>query len=452
MTTTSNFSFEIVSIIVMKFASLIGGIPTVADKKTSIDLTPQVREINTFQSIFSPYMKAELAVVDPIGLFVNFPLSGEEAVFVTYKDIADNKTHTLPFVIDSIQPINIHDTAREVSYIIHCVAVEAYANAKQTVQQAYNDNAANIIKKVFDEHIVQRIKKFFRAYTPLPLMIDNNDAKTGVVVIPNMLPFVAINMLSQLYVHTTPGKDTALFFQTPSKFCFTTLQSLYDPSTRRNARRKAVDNPYKYISNEIGEKGSKMENDGRVITNLVYNKRFSSFEKLALGYFHNTLFEINIAQKAVWAEKRLIEDLKTIHENKLNTEVYQQLAIVEGDDEQSNRTRYVVTTQKENDNQFPVSRQRDKWGAETQSLLALGQIDLTITVPGTSQFEAGDLIYVEIPEMHGFNEINNDDLISGIFVISEIKHILAAGGFHSTVMRINKDSYATSIDRPSRYA
>ncbi|QIG70599.1 structural protein [Rhizobium phage RHph_I1_18] len=449
----SNFTYEIKSVIVLKFANLIGGIPTKADLKTSIDITPQVREINLFQSIFMPYMKTEIAVVDPIGLFVNFPLSGEEAVFITYKDVNADKTYTLPFIIDTVNYISVSDKAREAAYMINCVAVEAYANAKQTIQEAYHDTAPNIIKQIFDKHIVKRTQDVFRAYTPVPLLVDNNDALSGTIVIPNMLPFEAIKMVSELYVSTTEGRDTPLFFQTPLNFNFTSMQALYDPTTRAATRRKAHRLKYKYQSNEINDPNTKLENDGRIITNLVYNKRYSSLEKLALGYFHNVLFEVNIAQKAVWGEPRKIEDLKTIYPNKLNTKAFQDLATIKDQDaEKSNRTRYVITTQRENDNQFPVSRQRDRWGGDIQTLIAMGQIDLTITIPGTSQFTAGDLIEIDIPEVHAFNTLKADDLVSGIFVIAEIKHIFGHGGVHSTVMRINKDSYTSSIDRPSRYA
>lgn len=449
----NSFAYEIKSVIIAKISALSAGIPTKGDLIQTIDITPQIKEIDTYQSIFTQYMKADITVSDPIGLFVNFPLSGEEAVFVTFKDVAANKTYTYPFVIDTVSDISVNDKAREVYYVIRCVAIEAYANAKQSVQQAYSDTAANIIKKIFDEHIVQRTTKLVPGYTPLPLIVDNNDSLEGTVVIPNMLPFAAIKMMAEIYVHNTPGKDACLFFQTPRNFKFTTLQSLFDVSTRANARRNARNKGYKYISNEITEDYAEMENEGRLATRLVYNKRYSSLDKIALGYFQNTLFEINIGQKAFWAEQRELKDLPTIYPHKLNTEAYQQATIVsDADDEQSNRTRYVVNIHRENDKQFPVSRQRQKWGAELQSLIALSQIDITVVIPGTSEFLAGDLFYLEIPEVHGFNELRQDDLVSGLFVITEVKHTLIRGGFHSTVLRLNKDSYATSIDRGSRYA
>ena len=82
---------------------------------------------------------------------------------------------------------------------------------------------------------------------------------------------------------------------------------------------------------------------------------------------------------------------------------------------------------------------------------AMAQIDITVTVPGTSSLKAGDLFYLEIPEMHGFNDVKEDDLVSGLFVITEVKHILQIGGFHTTVLRLNKDSQIGSVDRASRY-
>ena len=446
----NSYALDLESVIIYKFGTLITGAPTVADKVNSLDITPQVQEVSVFESIFSPVMRAEIAIYDFIGLFVNFPLTGEEALFVTYRTIKDDTRITLKFVIDTIDNIDFSDAARETAYIIKCVALEAYANAKQTIQQGYeNLSIPDVVKKIYNQHIGERIKKVYPAYSLPNFYVENNDVMTGTVVVPNMSPFAAISMLAEMCVSQTQGQYTYLFYQTSEWYNFRTLQGLFDMKTRTNARRAARNNAYVYQANELENKEDK--NDGRVALNLIFNKRHSSLQKLSTGYFHNNLFEINIAQKAVWGQPTRVDDINTIYPNKLNTQNYVNLAYVEGNEEQSNRTKYVVTAQKENDTSFPVSRYRDKWGSDLIATAAMAQIDITVTVPGTSSLKAGDLFYLEIPEMHGFNDVKEDDLVSGLFVITEVKHILQIGGFHTTVLRLNKDSQIGSVDRASRY-
>lgn len=448
----NNYSYEIDSVIVCKFGSLIAGIPHTADKINSIDLTAQVLEFNMYESLFDPAIHCELAVHDHIGLMVNFPLSGEEAVIIRYRNIRDNRLSTLYFIIDSITDMALDDAARASAYIIKCVSLESYANSKQTVQQGYKDTMPNVAKLVFDEHIVGRLQKVMPSYIPPTLFVETTDNLVGTVVIPNIHPFAAIKMLADMSVEESGVKSTYLFYQTSASYNFCTLQGLFAFSARGRDRARAQERKYLYISNQSSDPTLLQQNEGRIVSNMIVNKRLSSIEKLSMGYFHNNHFEINIAQKSVWGQPTFTDDANTIYSNKLNTSVYSALAPVEGDDEQSNRTRYTVTTQKEYDGEYPISRFRDKWGKDLIAHAAMSQIDLTVTIPGTSEFHAGDLFYLEIPEMHGFNEVKMDDLISGLFVITEVKQMLHVGGFHTTVLRINRDSYMSSIDRGSKYA
>jgi len=450
----NNYALEIDSIILCKFGALQQGIPLTPDKSSSLDITPQVLEINIFESVFSPIIKVELAVSDHIGLFINFPLSGEEAIFIKYRTIKDNFYKTLQLIIDTVDNVNASDQGREVAYIIKCASIEAYANAKQQVQRGYeNMTVPDIAKAVFDEYITARMREVFPAYRSPNFITENNDNLSGTVVIPNRSPFSAMAMLGEMVVSQNERRYSYIFYQTTNSFNFVTIQSLFDYNTRGSAQRNdAIRNKYIYNAMDPDSRvSSPFYNEGRVVTNLIINKRHSSLQKLATGYFHNNLFEINLAQKAVWGQPTKVDDVVTIYENKLNTSAYIQQSYIDGDDEQSNRTKYVLTAQRENDVNFPVSRYRDRWGKDLIANIAMSQIDLTITIPGTSRFSAGDLFYLELPEMHGFNEVEEDDLISGLFVVSEVKQVISVGGFHSTVLRINKDSYKTPIDRASRY-
>lgn len=470
----TSFAIEVQSVVLYKFGALRTGLVVTPNKSTSLDLTPQIRDISIYESIFSPYLRAEISVDDQISLFVNWPLTGEEAVVLTYKEVNTQSYHTRYFLLDNVKDISYVDNARGMTYVLQLVSIEAYANAKMTVQQAYHDTPPNIAKKIFDEHIVTRTKTIFPAYVPLPLIVDNNDGYAATFVIPNIRPFDAMQMMAGMYVSQTLGHDTAIFFQNGNSYRFTTVQSLTSRSTRQFAFGFAFRNSYKYISNEVDHEASLMQNEGRVVTNLKINKRFGTLEKIALGYFENNLMEINLAQKAVWNTRKKIYDTGTtnssntssantsetspsgntaMYPNKFNTVAYMTAVPSDAsDDERANRVRYVASTEKENSEQFPVSRLRDKWGAEIQTMSSLGQVDITATIPGTSIFKAGDLFHMEIPEAHGFNEIKYDDLISGYFLITEVKHVIGVGDYHSTVLRLNKDSYFSSVDRPSRYA
>jgi len=453
-----SFSINIESINVYKFKGLQSGKPIVADKQNSLNIMPQVVEVSLYESIFRPLMKCELVVNDFIGLFVNFPLTGEEIVEITYENIGDMKlgneatsTRSWLFAIDEIRDISFKDDSRAMSYIISCVAIEGLANSLGTVQQFYHDKPIEISRKIFYDHIVNRIKQFFPSYKEPMVWVEDNDLSEHTIVIPNMHPLAAIDMVNDLTYSQTKNKYSYLFYQTNNGFSFRTLQ---DHFMNQAQRTWAYENRYKYFSNEIAELDSRLNNQERIVSKIAINRRHSSMQKIATGYFNNNLFEINIAQKAVHSTKTDIdsEHLSFIEDNKLNTRAYidWNKSFNEGDDV-SNRTRFAVTTRPENDENFIVYQAREKWGKDLIAKIALAQVDITTVIPGTNRFVAGDLFHIELPEFHGFVDLDIDKFISGTFIITEIKHIILIGGIHTTILKINKDSYGEDPDMPSRY-
>lgn len=443
-----SFSIEIKSINIHKFGSLATGLAA-PNRDSVIDIMPQVHEVSVYESLFEPLIKCEIAVYDYIGLFTNYPLTGEEVIVVEYTNIGDSILRKWVFAIEQISDIAIEQKNRAAAYIIECSSIEGLANSYGVIQKSLQGTTAQITKQILDDYVFERVKKFYPSYMPPNVIAEDNSTLPMTLVIPAMHPFAAIDMAQTYSYSEVKDKYTYLFYQNSRGFNLRTIQSLTDAA---NARRFAFKNKYKYLSDEINVGNSKMNNEERVVSKLQFNKRHSSRQKLAVGYFNNNLFEINIAQKAYHAYRSNRDEILTIDKHDFNTTEFKQWAnsIIEGD-EDSNRTRYAVTTRPEHDKDFPILRARERWGKDLISKAALAQVDVSVVVPGTNRFSVGDLFYLEIPEFHGFENMKEDDLVSGYYLITEIKQIIRIGGFQSTVMRLNKDSYKSSVDRSSRY-
>lgn len=450
-----SFSIIIDQITIHKFKSLKSGLSATPDKRNSLNIIPQVHEISIYESIFEPILKCEIAIIDYIGLFTNFPLTGEEIVVISYRNVGDDgavNTREWTFAIDEIKDIAIKDDNRALSYMISCISIEALANSIGTVQKAYRGTPIQISKRIFEENIIKRIQEFYPGYRTPNIYTEDNATDNYALVIPNMHPIAAIDMVNDLTYSQVPDKYTYLFYQSINNvFNFRTLQGLISaPNARRNARR----NSYKFFSDEIAEVGSNMQNETRIVSKLAFNRRHSSLQKVAAGYFNNKLFEINIAQKAVHSTPTRVDDsyVSTMTKYPFNTTEYTEWAQSYDDpDEKSNRTKYVVTTRPEHDPDFILPKMRDRWGKDLISKIALNQVDVTAVIPGTNRFGAGDLFYLEIPEFDGFENLEEDDFVSGMYIITEIKHIINMGGYQSTVLKLNKDTYEADPNRESKY-
>jgi hypothetical protein len=435
-----------------------------------MSILPQVIELVVYQSVFSPIMRATLAIHDLVNLIGNYPISGEEIVEIILDQDSDmdaygSKRRRLKFIVSGIEKLIVDDAARSMTYLIQLDSYEAFENAKTKVSHAYKDNIENMISSVLTNYLKSDKK----------ITIYTDTKKTRDLIIPNLRPFAAIKWLCKFAVSTDPEKYyTHVFFEsmnggnldatnireggggtseiTPG-FIFKSLQK---PTYRGNVDAVALNNsrnePYFYLSNieSIRNSPDLYKNlsargfqENKAILDLKYNKRFAGLEKIIGGYIENEYVEINMLQKDFKITKTTIKDtFNSLHVGKLNTENYID-DIISNDDlaETSGRVRYEIN----NYDDLNQPSLRDKFGKAMRSMIAYNQIDLYVGIHTDLNLCPGDLIYLNIADVHGFNAVEQDKYISGHYIITEIKNIIRTSGETSTVLRVNKDSYVNTL-------
>ena len=143
----------------------------------------------------------------------------------------------------------------------------------------------------------------------------------------------------------------------------------------------------------------------------------------------------------------------TLHENVVNTPNYIDYVKnpTEGT-EYSNRIRYIINNYRDFDSEGSSQPEyRRKFGKATQNLIAMNQIDLTITVPANMKIKAGQIVKLKIPEIHGFNDVLDDPYLTGRFIVNEVKQVIGTSGRAATSMRVYKDSYTQAIEEKTKY-
>lgn len=452
------FNVKLVDVIISKF-----------NGTDRMSILPQVGEFTFYQSIFSSLLKADLVVSDLIGLMNNYPLSGEEAVEVVMsQDIeqSDNENastylKTLYFVITAIKEIQISDDSRQSVYIIELASQETLPNALTRVSHAYFDNIENMIKDLYEKYISAKVPH------PKTIKFFPDTEKIRKLVVPNIKPFDAIAWMCKYAISKEPTKYyTHAFYETLENFTFKTLQKpTFRDAEDEAAYMQAEREKFFYVSNlELIKKDSiayerlleKGFSESRSINDLKINKRYSAFEKIVGGYYENEFIEVNMLQKdhkITYTE--LDEKFTRVAKADVNsqgafynTDSYiDYIKKFETDEETSSRIRYII-------NNYDDANQpsyRDKFGPSSRSFLAFQQVDLSIAIPSNLLMRPGDLIYVELPEFHGFNANEPDKYLSGHFMTSEIKTILGAGGRSQSFLRINKDAWSNKLEDRMTY-
>jgi hypothetical protein len=435
------------------------------NKTDKMSLLPQFVEVSVYQSIFESSIKAEMLINDQIGLFVNYPFTGEELITISYEyntnlasAIGPAKTvKEYKFIIKGVRNIVLGDKARSLMYVVELISPYYLQNVRKYVSHGYNEKVEDAAEKLFDEYLAEDTKALYNIGKPF---VKETSSKVRTLIVPNLRPFQGIKWLAKHAVSADPDNHfTYLFYEDTEKFNFITIQKLIEEALKK--RESLRQKKYVYISdielNNASPTGDP-DQDLRIITNLINNKRFSSIEKIASGYYQNELFEISMLQKAYNSKVTEHTGTKdkpfTLEKYPLNTQKYIDYVKNENaKSEYTNRIRYIVNNYDNFNDDIGKTQPgyRLKFGNTVKYNHALNQIDLSATVPANINLKAGDIIYCDIPEMHGFNNVLTDIYISGMFIISEIKTVFSAGDKAATSIRIYKDGYLNQLLEESEY-
>jgi hypothetical protein len=442
-----------------------------------MSIMPQFVELNLYQNVFSPFMRAEMTVYDPIGLFVNYPLVGEEIITVSYNQTGTGKSikndslgsifpfgvppktsnaaRTLKFMITSIVDISPTNQARAYTYVLNLASLEAFYSTKTQISHAYVGPTHKAAQELFNKYIYDPARISHSIFKEFFIDTEERDEATAIddeYVVPNKNGVQSLKLMTKRAVAKNPGKYASwVFFENLYGYFFTTIQSLIEDQMNYSSELELE--KYIYMSNSENNKYISNASDFRLISNIYFNKRFSSVEKMIGGYYSSEFIEINPTQKD-YNSTRLNENETAndgyLYPNKMNTKNYLDTAsegFYKRDVEDTPHLKYeVVLFVDENSEQ-----RRFKYNQNIKYMQSLNQVDVHITIPGDMSHNCGELIYAEIPEMHGFENIEADKYITGLFFVSEIKHTIGVAGHAATTMRLHKDSYAAPLETKHKY-
>jgi hypothetical protein len=482
-------SIEIVEIKLIKYRTSSGGFAP-----EYINILPQMVQFELYQSIFQPLLRAQLTIVDTIGLRSLFPLLGEETVRVSFIDTRqlrqveerkDEPPTNLEFVVINTDAVLFDDTGKVTAYSIDLVSREEFTNSKTKIQKAYHDTYTDIIKSVVRDEIgLQSTKPIYGLNSTLTP--EQTKGKFH-LIIPNMHPLQSINWMCDRAVSADPANFYFTFFEKfnseAAGFYFTTIQSMIKEGKRRlfNSINTGTFKWFVYASNynssiaEITRQRLNLPDTEPVstkfITNLGISKRFATVEKILSGFYENEYTEIDIWNSQIRQHRTIADTRRQLSRRLVRDGINpEHLALsatgTTTDRHQINTPFFVADIVTQNNLVSPARQitkvrlglgdrpdpdQEDFWPSKIGESLriksAFSQFGITFTLPGDTRVQAGDIIRVDIPLSSGFTknpdsiDTNLDPLLTGFYLITDIKHSVYNNNRYSMVINANKESF-----------
>ena len=394
------------------------------DKSKKLNIYPQVKAINIFESLDNFSLVAEFFIADGIDLMNNFPLGGEEIIELTFQT-PERRSVTYSFLIESIQGFQTNEMGNLNTYKLQCVTKDYLKNASTVFTRRYADMK-------YHEALAECIISDLGAEISLVTLEETKGMFDYVV--NGKRPFQVIDLIKERAVSNEQNKSSAFFFyQDVDGYHFTTIEKLIK-------ERKAGASQKKFFYDNAN-KASPYDKVINVRNILGFNRNVSgsSINKVFSGAVRNQFREFDIMKGSYFligeytnsadhSQFEVTDDNNDFNSPSYNSEVENLPAI----------TRMVVK-----DGLRPEMEHNKSLHYQRAFLERMKQSGVMVKSYGDTDIRVGDVIELDIPEITGTTEAPpTAGIYSKNYIITSVNHTLeqrSNGAFeHFIIMQCAK--------------
>jgi hypothetical protein len=408
-----------------------------------ISLSSIMVELSYYEDIMNSSVTGEVLINDALSIIDRFTMTGNEYVRMEFKKSKQASISFFKYFRVYRVSERLLDTNYTELYKLHLCSEELFLSEQKKISKSYPGKE---IHNVVTDILVNELK------IPKGKVIVGNTKGVYDFVIPYKKPFEAINWLAN---YAQPEKALGadfLFFENRNGFNFLSLQTLYSQPAYRKYR-------YDMRNTESSTEAIRSLNS---IKSYTFLDTFDSLYGTSTGAFSNSVMTID----------PLTRRYTTTNYNYLNNfNNYKHLnkqpvipTITNRDDvtanESYNSVLKVLTT---NANQktalgikdIPYAVSNDA-GVETYvphrtSQLAMAHYSrIKMSVSGDPGLTVGQVINVTLPSLKnrdgtGLQQGQKDEIHSGNYIITAVRHIIDAYLKYETILEIAKESLPKEV-------
>ncbi len=411
-----------------------------------IDIVDYITDFSYYESILEPSIRTNITYVDTgraikkdnstQSVIDGLPLYTTEYVNIKISDGNDVQLNIEQY-ITSVVPVG-QDIQKSV-VTLDLVSEEGIINYKAAVNQRFDGKISEHVKKILTD----------KRYLGTEKKLDIEETENNYTFIGNQKrPFYSILTLAKKSIPNIQGakQNTAgyLFFETSEGFKFKSIDSLLDQKKKKS-----------FIYNETPDSAGKNIPSGYSAKILKYSVDDVSGDiqsKLAMGTYstRTILFDpFNCYYEVITKEAEKTEkNLKLAGKNlpKLNPRF-----IREGKNQEYSRTQYMLidrgTLPTGDTKQQIVKSDQPNFDPQNilnQSVMRYNQLFSTktqITIAPDFSLHAGDIIFIQSPELSNKDNKELNKQFGGKYLISDLCHYISKtkGGY--TELTLIRDSF-----------
>lgn len=442
----------------------------------SMDIRNILREWNIYSSIFSNAVIFKGVLVDGNGLVEIFPIIGEETMEIEFRTPSYDNFTTYLFRIYNVEGKDKFEPRSE-KYIIKGLSQESVNNMQRKVRKSFVDvPVSNVVEEIYNAHLRPGHQDFVKVKKnkKKPLTVHNTAGNIS-VAFTGEHPFAAIKYLAQEAQAATDDRFTQTqdpksgsafyFFEKTDGYHFETVDSmLLKPAVKDFYFTQAS------YEDDITD-GDKIPASEK-ITTYNFVEQTDIMENMGSGHYLNLVEAIDPITKqftkdvfSYQEESNNITHLE--HEKKKLDATFLQSEGSSVFGGETTKTHYIVsdispTGEKRSqidylspavatDPQIRNARQLHKFlKYNVVAKAQLGNVVLSITIPGNSRLEVGDVVNLHIPQASEIPDIARklNFLYDKRFLVTAIRHTYnKADNKYYTIFECRKDTYGKKAEK-----
>ena len=438
-----------------------------------VDVKEIMTEMNIYESIYKNAVTGSIVLTDTTNLIARMSIQGLERLSFHLKtpgvtsgrgDVVDASEKTgEPFHIYKISDRKqLSQTVA--SYTLHFASREFMRNMRTKVSQAYNGKYDRAVIDIMKdpEYLDSRKKLHYEA-----------TGNANNIVIPNLSPFDAINMIARRSISSKSRGVGYYFYETTSGYHFRSWQSMITNQGNfpRAHRQDFYYQPQRMNDHSLSGKQDKLERGFQSVLSYSFVNNFHDVvANTVLGTYGHKVISYNMFDKNYDVSNYNFhnEYTKTSHTDTVGVNGNNKYPIMDTpvdydnaknlSDYKESRVSLQTTSRFLHDKDvgrygLDALQDGDKTGEEVSqgNQVTQGTV-LKLTVRGQSYLEPGNLIRFNLKDVNGANAKNadpTDPRFSGNYIITKIKHVVHLDDY-KMILECAKDSVAKPQDSLSQ--
>jgi hypothetical protein len=411
-----------------------------------------------YEDLFANVMMGELELSDAAGLVSMLPIMGGEAITFRIKTPTLNSFIQRTMAVVGVKH-RVLDTKQQV-YTLMLMSPEGVMDNVMPISRAYEGATDTIIRKVFQTYL--QYPRYLRAGPAVSELRFIANHRTQVkVVSPYWTPLKLINWVCTRAISDQGNAPNVLFWESNKSFYCGSIEDVI--STQRNAQQIFAE--YYFAEAAIRDNSGfsyappDVFRQYSIIQTLAFPEASDWLKAQDFGYYAGTLITHDLTLKRYrehqWdyftqfskfnhLESYRVAGNSVVQDLQAGTPTFAGSTLRSPNSYRGFRSKqHKMFGDKNPDNNV------EQFALQRNSLLQdLSSVRFEMQVPGRTDIEVGRLVYIRLPKGGSsspeFSQ-NFDPILSGLYLVTAIRHNFSLTGKHTMTLEVAKDSFHSQV-------